>query len=421
MRVFRQSGCKTYRVRFSIRGRQYDEPLGVRSKEAAESLARELVLSREKELAGILVAKIQRESALAPLSELLEQWIEEGLAPDVTEKHRVNCRNKPTRVFRDCDWRRIGDVSAVEFERWRKLKRKGGLQPKTLNDHLAPLSAFLGWMVDQEMIEKNPLRSVKALRVIRDDEKRAFTLGELSSFIRSVPEYRGHLYTVAAFTGLRKAELKALERSRVTLEGTRPRIELAASTTKNRKGGCLVLHPDALASLRWLIANAPDGSRKVFFKGVTQMERFRLDLALAGVAEFDDRGRGLEFHSFRRTFATFLTSSSVSPAVAQKLMRHGDIRLTMNLYTDGHQLEMAGELAKVPRLQSSPISSLKSGKSGPAVSKSGHFSDSRSSSGSARKSLNGNGLVTAVHRCPRSAMADREGFEPSIPFWGILP
>jgi Phage integrase family len=42
------------------------------------------------------------------------------------------------------------------------------------------------------------------------------------------------------------------------------------------------------------------------------------------------------WHSFRRTFSTLLRSNGVDIKVQQELMRHADIRTTMNLYTQAN-------------------------------------------------------------------------------------
>jgi len=91
------------------------------------------------------------------------------------------------------------------------------------------------------------------------------------------------------------------------------------------------------------------------------MLRYQKDLKLAGIAEFDDRGRDLEFHSFRRTLATMLAKSGVSPAWATKLMRHASIQ-QWEVYMDEFSLLPQEELEKMPVLKSSPISSLSTGK-----------------------------------------------------------
>jgi integrase len=259
MRIFRQNGCKTWRVRFSVGCRQYDEPLGTRLKEVAETKARTLIRETELEAAGMLAPKIQRDVAQSPLKELLEEWLAVGLSSEVTPKHRVYSRNRPEKVFTDCGWRFMRDVSATEFEAWRNSERAKGAKPKTLNEYLGHLRSFFGWMENRGMILANPLRLLKPLRVVREDSKRAFTLQELQRLVAAVPRYRACVYTLAAFTGLRKAELRSLIWNRVRLDGKLPVIELEAKLTKNRKGGTLPLHADAVAALEELKAGLLKG------------------------------------------------------------------------------------------------------------------------------------------------------------------
>jgi len=57
------------------------------------------------------------------------------------------------------------------------------------------------------------------------------------------------------------------------------------------------------------------------------------DLEAAGI-DPEDHGIGkLDFHSLRHTFGSLLAAAGVHPKVAQDLMRHSDINLTMSRYT----------------------------------------------------------------------------------------
>ena len=416
MRVFRQKGSQSWRVRYSIGGRQFDVALGTKLKEVAESKARKMVKDAQLEAEGLLPPKIQRDVAQAPLEELLQSWLAIGLSPEVTAKHRVYSRNRPLKVFTECGWQYLRDVSASGFEAWRQDQRRQEAKPKTLNEYLGHLKAFFGWLEQRGMILANPLRTVKQLRVVREDSKRALTMDELQRLVAAVPWYRGCVYRLAAFTGLRRAELRYLTWDRITLKGKVPRIELEASTTKNRKGGTLPLHPDAIAALLRLKEENRKGLPQVLFKGVTEMERFRKDLLLAGIEERDARGRILEFHSFRRTWATFLNGAGIAPRVAMQLMRHSDVRLTMRDYTDETLLPVAEQLGRVPSLKSSLISSLNAGKSCPSVSISGQAGASVVAAQSPENEESRAGLARVVQEWTNGEKADREGFEPSVPF-----
>ena len=77
---------------------------------------------------------------------------------------------------------------------------------------------------------------------------------------------------------------------------------------------------------------------------------FGRDLAAAGIAKRDAQGRTVDVHSLRHTFATLMARNGVSPSVAQKLMRHSDIRLTMNTYTHLSLTDTAGAVAALPAI-----------------------------------------------------------------------
>jgi hypothetical protein len=89
----------------------------------------------------------------------------------------------------------------------------------------------------------------------------------------------------------------------------------------------------------------------VFPDGVPTMEQFRNDLAAARIEETDHLGRRVDFHALRHTLATNLSRGGVSPRVAMEMMRHSDMRLTMNTYTDTVALPVAEALEQLPRFK----------------------------------------------------------------------
>ena len=414
MRVFQQRGSKAWRVRFSIEGRQFDEPLKTRSKEVAEEKARNLVREREREMAGIIAPKILREAAKTPLPELLASWLSNGLAVSTNPKHRKNSANRTLRLFEECQWKYLRDVNALSFETWRKSQLRSGLKPKTLNAYLGHVRCFLNWLQGREMILANPLKIVKPLSVVEDAETRAFSHEELSRLIETAPAYRACTYAIAAFTGLRKSELRDLAWSAVHLDGEKSILRLNAAKTKNRKGGTLPIHPDAVSAFEALKEQLGKSrvpiKRKglVFYRGIVKMPRFLEDLRAADICEFDERGRRIEFHGLRKTWATFLNSGSVPPRVAMELMRHSDIRLTMRTYTDSSLLPLSAAFKETPSVKSSLNSSLLSGKTCPKVSFSGKKG--------AIEEVFDNLVTLSKSSCywPKT-MAEGVGFEPTEP------
>jgi Phage integrase family len=59
---------------------------------------------------------------------------------------------------------------------------------------------------------------------------------------------------------------------------------------------------------------------------------------------------GLHVHALRHTFGTLLSKGGIAPRTAQAAMRHSDIKLTMNVYTDPKLLDVRGALDALPSL-----------------------------------------------------------------------
>jgi len=55
------------------------------------------------------------------------------------------------------------------------------------------------------------------------------------------------------------------------------------------------------------------------------------DLADAGIPYIDESGRYFDFHALRHEAGTLLAAANVHPKVAQSILRHSDINLTMGI------------------------------------------------------------------------------------------
>ena len=74
------------------------------------------------------------------------------------------------------------------------------------------------------------------------------------------------------------------------------------------------------------------------------------DLNAAGIDQRDERGRTIDVHALRHSFGTLLSKGGVTPRTAQAAMRHSQIDLTMNVYTDPKLLDVYGALDSLPSL-----------------------------------------------------------------------
>jgi integrase len=249
--------------------------------------------------------------------------------------------------------------SAKAFGRWCLRTRRLG------EDVLGCLQAAAGDAVRQRRslpeddldrllraARERPLREAMTVRTgRRKGEACANVRPEVRARLERLGWERSLIYKTAVLTGLRRGELEALEVRHLTLAGPRPCAALAGADTKNRQGAGLPLRADLAEDLRrWVEATGKTTSDKLFRVPVELVKILKRDLQLAGVPYKDAHGRAFDVHALRHTTATFLGKGKVAPRVAQEFMRHSDIKLTMQTYTDPRLLNEAEALDALPRL-----------------------------------------------------------------------
>jgi integrase len=228
--------------------------------------------------------------------------------------------------------------------------------------------------------ERPLLEALTVRKGPRKGERYANVRAEVRERLRLLGRERALIYKTLVLTGLRKGELASLTVAQLRLDDAVPHLALDAADEKNREGNDIPLRDDLAADLRdWLadkLHRLQDEARRagaaipvrlpptaplfdVPDRLVMILDR---DLVAAGIArrvkvngkwvidKRDDRGRTLDVHALRHTFGTLMSKGGVAPRTAQAAMRHSDIKLTMNVYTDPALLDVRGALDALPSL-----------------------------------------------------------------------
>lgn len=177
---------------------------------------------------------------------------------------------------------------------------------------------------------------------------------------------------MAAETGLRAGELASLTVASFSLETDPPLVRVQAGYSKHRSEDVQIVKKATAALLRQHFASKMPTAPA--FKMPSREMRARVvraDLAAARSAwlasapdpqtqaemlkaDFlvykDAAGRFADFHSFRHATGSFLAAAGVSPKVAQSIMRHGDINLTMTTYSHAFREDEVQAVEKLPDL-----------------------------------------------------------------------
>jgi integrase len=389
----------------------------VTDKQVADKRAQEFLREKEQEAAGVVEPKVVRDAAKRPLADHLKDYV-----ADLEKRNRAGRNGRGGRqlkmrvstLINECNWKVALNIGADSFIAWRSRRRKSA---RTLNHYLQAMVSFLNWMERAGRIKGNPLKFVGKIdeRGQSKRVRRAFTDVELRRLVTGSGA-RGVIYFTAARTGLRQDELRELTWEDVRLDEKVPHVRVRVTCAKNKKEEHVPLVPEIAEVLK---AHRPakfSSSDRVFPNGVPQARRLRRDSERNGIAYCDESGRYADFHALRYTWATFLQRHGIAQRFAMKLLRHSDIRLTAKVYTDESQLPVYDAVRVLPRLfEYTQIYAQISGAAGQNLS----HADARSEGNDAMEVAD-NKADRRMLTLPVTlgAVAVREGFEPSVPFWG---
>ncbi len=316
-------------------------------KQVAEQRLRALVREKQQEREGIILPERLRQGSSRPLSEHLADFIREKSTVGCGKKRLKTLGQQLGKLFADCRWNLLRDVSAASFQDWRSQQ---SYSPKTLNHYLSTASTFLNWMVETERAGSNPLLRVKPVETRGRETRirRSLRIEELQQLI-SVSEDRGIIYALAAYSGLRRGELAQIEWRDCHLDRTPGVLQARVATTKNKEQATIPLHPCLADMLRFIRPVDARPSDRVFSR-IPRMNVYRQDLKNAGIVYKDELGRVFDFHALRKTWGTHLTLNGAQERVVMELMRHSDMKLTAKVYTDEALLPLNEAVLRLPAL-----------------------------------------------------------------------
>ena len=307
------------------------------------------------------------------------------------------------KIFDGCGFKFWSDIDASKVAAYlhgqradttnKKGNAKRGLSAQTFNYYLGAFKSFCRWMVRDRRATESPIAHLDGLNVKTDRRlvRRALSAEECRWLLDVTRNHgperygmsgpaRATLYRVALETGLRRGELASLTRASFNLSGDSPTVRVAAAYSKRRREDELPLRADTAADLRgFLAAKLPgaiafaipadrhnsaamfnddlDAARKAWEKEAKTPQEKQRRKGLSFLLSPDDAGRVVDFHAMRHTAGSLLAASGAHPKVAQSIMRHSTIELTMSRYTHVFAGQEADALAALPDL-ARPVAEL---------------------------------------------------------------
>ena len=376
-----------YTIKYQLADETWRQETAYRDKDAS----RALLVERERAVARGELGLTDPYAAFRkmPLTDHLDAFRKSILAGGATEKYATKVHNRLKRVFEATGARLAKDLTAHNVERFVLHLRDKNTAPATINHHIDAVREFAKWGVKRDRWARDPLVSVRKIRGDHDirRKRRALSVEELErlvaaartraleNYVRTHPkagaakrrtlqrqgESRAVAYQLAALAGLRFNEIKTLTWADVNFDRAPAQITIRAEHAKSKREDTIPI-TDSLAQelLDWRdtvaqdIGRKPNASECIVHVGARFRDSFRKDLKAAKIAEKDAMDRYADMHGLRHTCGTLLAKAKVHPKVAQQLMRHTDIRLTMEIYTHVGAEDQAQALKVLPNISGKP-------------------------------------------------------------------
>jgi integrase len=293
-----------------------------------------------------------------PVSKLVEGYRTERMPKrgDTRRSYEVWISNHILPKWGDC---LLSDLEPRPVELWLESLPLSPKSKTHIRGVLRNLWDFAAWSGDAPREQRNPMELVR----IRGASKRIrtprnLTVEEFRQFVQHLPEPYRTMALLCCCLGLRISECLALKWSDVDWLTGRLLVERGivgqqvndVKTPESRKK--LVIDRELLTALQtWKQSAQFSGPEDWMFASPVQHGRlpwsydqvwrvYQRSAKAAGIG-------GLGTHSLRHTYRTWLDSVGTPIGVQQKLMRHADIRTTMNIYGDAVTADMAEAHRKI--------------------------------------------------------------------------
>jgi len=300
-----------------------------------------------------------------PLALAVKAWTDHDIT--VNRRSPLEARKAASTVLRvaaDCGWKTVGDMTRADAVRWlRKFIRSGGEgAAKTAHNHRARLRSFAGYLAETSEAPPDLFDGIRlpAARMARGAS--AFTWDETARLIaqarqnertdRRAGKYgplRSTFYPVLALTGLRYSEARHQKWADVNLE----RRILTVTADKSRRRDPLRYNAECAAALR---AWKKYSRGSLLFPRTPSHHTLVADMAACGIPSADAGKKG-QWHRFRKALCSELAAQGVDLEERRKAMRHKDVRITADIYTDSEIVEKrvsaAETMGLLPRLRDS--------------------------------------------------------------------
>jgi integrase len=302
---------RVWYLTFYVRGKRVQESTGTSDRRKAEKFC------------ALRLSEVERgeyaQSAKITLTQFGQQYLDYAKA---NKRSWLRDEQIMTHLDAAMGTTQLGDIGALQIERYKLDRLKQSASPATVNREVALLKHMFNMAEHWQLFfGRNPVRGVKFLE--EDNlQIRSLSEGEEEKLLQYCSPYLQDLVTFAINTGLRLGEILNLRWEEVDLENA----AIKMLVRKNRRMLEVPLNDPALA-----VVNGWCGLRKceyVFYNPETGGRWKDLWLGLKKAcrnASLND----VTWHTFRHTFASRLTRNGADLVTVKELLGHSSVSVTM--------------------------------------------------------------------------------------------
>jgi integrase len=239
------------------------------------------------------------------------------------------------------DIRTLQQITATAFDLYRSARQQGR-SPKTVYTGLVIVKTFVKWVVQRELLNKNPLVICK-VTVPYSAPKASATLEQVNLILPKATGPRQIQFALLAFSGIRAGELQHLRPQDVDLVGNWIHVRAHGDwQPKTRRARKIPIHPRLAEILKTLVKSTgpyffcaapspkhPKGDNLINLKYLNEdFQNLAKSLGI-GVGRKND---GLVIHSLRHFFETQAVDSGIPQFVLDSWMGHVGHSTTGRLY-----------------------------------------------------------------------------------------
>lgn len=343
-KLFRRG--KTWNATFYLAGKRRRKSLG-RDKKRAEAAFKELVykLSRNEFL-------LARKTPLASYADEFLEYAKSRLSEKTHLNYSIAVGHLKTYLadkegvkwLQDLDLGMLDRYVAFRLKCPSSRKKDGTIERSTVNTELKGIKRFCNRAVELGYLRESPARKVKLLATARKNP-RFFNEDEAALILNSCADEKARdIYLVLLYTGLRIGELVNLEWD--DIDFMRRVITIRPKSFWKPKGNeerLIPMHQAVFYALfakekesRWVFADAKGEKLKIH----SIETGFKRRLEKLGISD-------ASLHTWRHTFASYLTMRTGNIRAVQKLLGHKSIRTT-EIYSHLSDKHLHGVVGQLP-------------------------------------------------------------------------